>query len=440
MGPAGGRRLVLIVEDDADLAELANDVLCLEGFVAVSAASGRDALALLDAGLAPAVIVCDLMMPALDGFGFMAEHLRRPPPRAPVVGVSAFEGYLERAETAGFAATLAKPYQLEELVGMVTALAAGQPAPGRRGAVRRDESTRLAEIALLALDRPAPTPALDAFAARATRVFEVPIALVSIITADRQYWHAACGLPEDLAKARGSPRDMSFCTHAVAARSALVVQDAAENPYFVDNRFVRERGLRFYAGVPLLSRSGEPLGTFCLLDWTPRAFDRIELELLGVLAQRVVAELEQRERARRQGEPSVAFRHADAWDPELDVLCRRLLEDVARLEALRAAAHRWPLSVAVAAVPEVDARRATVAALGALPAAHFGRLGRARLGVVAPGQDAAALRAALAGACGPRAKVVAMDVDRPDAGAALLGAVEARLGDDGIAPRDEPGA
>jgi CheY-like chemotaxis protein len=435
MEPAGGRRLVLIVEDDAELAELANDVLGMEGFVAASATNGRDALALLDAGLSPAVIVCDLMMPVLDGFGFIAEHRRRPPPRAPVLAVSAFEGYLDRAESAGFAATLAKPYQLEDLVAIVKALAAGQAPPRRRGAVRRDESMRLAEIALLALDRPAPTPALDAFAARTARVFEVSIALVSIITADRQYWHASCGLPDDLAKARGSPRDMSFCAHAVAARSALVVQDAAENPYFVDNRFVRERGLRFYAGVPLLSRSGEPLGTFCLLDWTPRAFGRIELELLAVLAQRVVAELEHRERALRPGAPSVAFRHADAWDAELDLLCRTLLEEVARLEALRASARRWPLSLAVAAVPEVDAARATVAALGALPAAHLGRLGRARLGVVAPGLDAAALRAALVGACGPRARIEATDVDRPDSGAALLGAVEARLGDDGFAPR-----
>jgi CheY-like chemotaxis protein len=72
MEPAGGRRLVLIVEDDAELAELANDVLGMEGFVAASATNGRDALALLDAGLSPAVIVCDLMMPVLDGFGVLA--------------------------------------------------------------------------------------------------------------------------------------------------------------------------------------------------------------------------------------------------------------------------------------------------------------------------------------------------------------------------------
>lgn len=426
---------MLVVEDDADLAALASDLLTVEGYSVVTARHGEAALRLLDAGLAPAVIVSDLMMPVLDGFGFLAEYRKRPRPRAPVLVVSAFEGYLDRAREAGATAILPKPYDLDELVEAVAALAERRAPPVERPPVRRDDAARLAEVAALALDRPAPTPALDAFAARAAGVFGVRIALVSIVTADRQYWHASCGLSGALAAARGSPRDVSFCTHAVAARAALVVQDALENPFFAGNTFVVDHGLRFYAGVPLLTRAGDALGTFCLLDGAPRGFGPSDLELLGTLSQRVLAELEVRERVRRPGAPASAFRHVDAWDAELDVLSRGLLEEVARLEALRAGARAWPLSIAVVATPAPELGRAVRDAAAALPAAHLGRLGVARVGVVAPRLDVGALQTALATACGPAASIAAAEVTRPDSGLALLAEVEARLGALGLAPR-----
>lgn len=429
MTPGGAHHAtVLVVEDDADLAALAAEVLTLEGYAVATASNGREALTLLAGGLAPAVIVCDLMMPVLDGFGFLAEHGHRPPPLAPVVAVSAFEGYLARAAAAGAAVTLAKPYPVPALVEAVSALAGGRPPPAAgataaAGRTPREERARLDAIHLLAADQPPPTGALDAFAARIAAVFDAPVALVSIVTADRQYWHAACGLPEDLARSRGSPRNVSFCTHAVAAGAALVVQDAPGNPFFADNPFVRQRGFRFYAGVPLIARSGEALGTLCLLDHRPHVFGPIELELLGALARRVLGELEARDRARSSSAPAAAYRHLDAWDPELDVLGRGVLEEVARLEALRSAARGWPVAIGVIDGLARALEDAVTRIAEALPAAHLGRLDRERVGVVAPRRKAEDLRALFAVAC-PGTVTTAIEADRPLGGAALLGLAE----------------
>jgi CheY-like chemotaxis protein len=433
------RPLVLVIEDDPDLSAFTCEVLELEGFATSAARHGAHALRQLEGGLVPAVVVCDMMMPELDGFGFLAAYARRPPPRAPVLAVSAFEPYLEQAMPAGAAAALAKPYDLERFLATVRSLAQGRtPAPaGRRepAPLRLDERTRLEAVLRLALEARSPGEALQQFAERVARIFDVPVALVSIVTADRQVWHAACGLPADLAQAGGGPRDESFCTHAVAARAALVVQDTHANPFFAHNALVRTRGLRFYAGVPIFARTGEAIGTLCLLDFAARAFGYFDLELLGALARRVMGELEQRERASRPGAPEAGFPNAAAWDAELDLLGRDTFRQALTLESLRALERRQAVSVAVGAFT-ADGLRATVSALKArLPRAHLGRLGHARIGVVDAGGSVDALRAELLAVGGAGARVVAADLGRVGDAGERLAWLEATLGEDGLTGR-----
>jgi CheY-like chemotaxis protein len=432
-------QLVLLVEDDPDLSEVVSALLEAEGYTVATARHGQHALLLLDGGVAPSVIVCDMMMPVLDGFGFLAAYGTRPHPRVPVIAVSAFDGYLAGARDAGADVTLAKPYDADALVAAVRRHAgpprpvrAAEPAPEH---ARDAEDARMREILALRLDEPAPTAALERFAQRVARIFEVPICLVSIITVDRQYWHAFCGLPADLSAARGTPREDSFCTHAVVARAALIVQDAAVSPMFRSNRLVRERGVRFYAGVPLVGRLGDAVGTLCLLDFAPRTFGYFELELLGALSRRVLAELERRERRGAPRSPEAAFRHLGYLDEELDILGREGLVQALVLEALRATERRGRVTVAVAVVPDATPKAEVEALKAAFPRAHLGRLGMSRIGIVVPDAEPDDVRATIQRASpGTR---VATEAVRPAPGnaEAQLRDIEGSLGSAGLAPR-----
>lgn len=428
---------MLVVEDDPDLAEVTADLIGAEGFAVTMAHHGSHALALLEQGLRPDVIVCDMMMPVMDGFGFLSAYARWPEPRAPVLAVSAFESYLPDAITAGAAAALQKPYGAEALVSAVRALATGGPVAEAAPAPAPDERARLEAIRWLRLEEPAPTPELDRYAARVARLFEVPICLVSIVGEEAQSWHASCGLPPSLEQAGGTPRSASFCTHAVAARAALIVHDTAANPSFRDNPLVRTHGFRFYAGVPLLRRTGDALGTLCLLDFQPHRFNCVDLHLLGVLARRVSAELEQRELKSRPLAPASAFLHLNDRDEELDLLGRDAFTEAFHLLALRASAAGAPISVLVAVAPPARIAPEVAALDAAFPRAILGRLAGGRVAVAIPDVRAAEAQA-IAGAAGLHAVLVARDVPpAPGAAVEVLRALEEELGDAGLTPRAE---
>ncbi len=135
--------------------------------------------------------------------------------------------------------------------------------------------------------------AFDALTALAAHITGAPIALVSLVDADRQWFKSRHGLgPQE------TPREISFCGHAIAADAILVVPDAKADPRFADNPLVLgEPYIRFYAGVPLRTPSGLVVGTLCVIDREPRRLTPIQLEMLGRLAEQVVAQLELRRRS-----------------------------------------------------------------------------------------------------------------------------------------------
>ena len=421
-------RLILLAEDDDDLASLLMDVLEEDGYTVVHARHGAHALSLLET-VTPSIIVTDLMMPEMDGLAFLRELGARPGPRPPVLAMSAFQGYLEAAGELGAAAVLAKPFSVDDLLGEVDALANGGRSKRERARpLPLDERQRLRAVVELRLDEPSPSRALDQFTQRVARIFDVPICLTSIVTRDRQFWHAHCGLPDDLAAQRGTPRQDSFCTHAVAANSALVVIDTRENPFFASNVLVRERGLRFYAGVPLSYRRGEPLGTLCLLDFAPRPFTVFDLELLSILARRVVSELEWRERRLRPGVPLSSFRHLSWLDEELDILGREAFEQALQVESIRAAERRLPVSLVVVSCASERLESVSAELKAEFPRSLLGRLGLARLAVLAPDTVAAETEARARRAAGTGAEVACEQVPRMIGGAeSFLGALEARV-------------
>ena len=157
-----------------------------------------------------------------------------------------------------------------------------------------NEEERLAELnGLNLLDTPTETE-FDQVTERLTKLFKVPIALLTLIDKDRQWFKSQTGLPTDLAEARCTSRDVSLCGHVIANDEVLIVRDLARDPRFANNPFVKERGLRFYAGVPLRGPNGFPIGTLTILDTKPREVTRQEQDLLKMIAGDVMEQIKRR--------------------------------------------------------------------------------------------------------------------------------------------------
>jgi methylmalonyl-CoA mutase cobalamin-binding subunit len=157
-----------------------------------------------------------------------------------------------------------------------------------------NEEERLAELnGLNLLDTPTEAD-FDQVTERLTKLFKVPIALLTLIDKDRQWFKSQTGLPTDLAEARCTSRDVSLCGHVIANDEVLIVRDLARDPRFANNPFVKERGLRFYAGVPLRGPNGFPIGTLTILDTKPREITRQEQDLLKMIAGDVMEQIKRR--------------------------------------------------------------------------------------------------------------------------------------------------
>ncbi len=143
------------------------------------------------------------------------------------------------------------------------------------------------------LDTP-PEAAFDRITRLAAQLFEVPIALVSLVDRDRQWFKSCYGLDT-----RQTDRELSFCAHAILHDEVFVVPDATQDARFADNRLVTQTpNIRFYAGAPLKSRDGFNLGSLCIMDTAPRQFSTEQAAALCDLAAVVVDELELRGAAR----------------------------------------------------------------------------------------------------------------------------------------------
>ncbi len=155
--------------------------------------------------------------------------------------------------------------------------------------IPEDDAQRLAELHALGLLDSDPDPAFDRITRLASRMFGVPTALVSLVDRDRQWFKSRIGL-----NAPETTRDISFCGHSIMGTEVFVVENAAEDDRFHDNPLVTEDpSIRFYAGAPLRTPSGAPIGTLCLIDGQPRSMSNTELENLRDLAEIIEDEIAQ---------------------------------------------------------------------------------------------------------------------------------------------------
>lgn len=153
--------------------------------------------------------------------------------------------------------------------------------------IPRNEEERLADLRMLdILDSPA-DERFDRITRIAQRCFGVPIALISLVDEDRQWFKSRRGL-----EASETPREVSFCAHAIMGDEILQVSDASNDERFRDNPLVTGApNIKFYAGAPIDSPAGHKLGTLCIIDGHPRELDTGDLSVLRDLADLVEEEI-----------------------------------------------------------------------------------------------------------------------------------------------------
>ncbi|SIS93630.1 sensor domain-containing diguanylate cyclase [Neptunomonas antarctica] len=150
-----------------------------------------------------------------------------------------------------------------------------------------NEEARLKTLRSLdILDTPA-EERFDRLTRLAKHMFDVPIALVSLIDEQRQWFKSSVGLD-----VRETSREISFCGHAILSDEVFIVEDAAEDERFADNPLVLQAPyIRFYAGCPLRHLDGSTLGTLCIIDTKSRIFNKEDMEALRDLAALAEREL-----------------------------------------------------------------------------------------------------------------------------------------------------
>lgn len=154
-----------------------------------------------------------------------------------------------------------------------------------------DETARLDALRAYEILDTVPEEAFDELTRLAAHICEMPIVLMSLVDSDRQWFKSRVGLD-----AESTPREESFCAHAILDQTRLLtVPDATLDPRFADNPLVTgDFHLRFYAGAPLVSPTGQALGALCVIDRVPRELSAVQRDALEIIGRQIVTQMEVR--------------------------------------------------------------------------------------------------------------------------------------------------
>ena len=134
----------------------------------------------------------------------------------------------------------------------------------------------------------------------ANKFLGTPVALISLVTNERQFFLSSSGLGEPWASCRETPLTHSFCQHVVKRNEPLIVTDAKRHELVKDNLAIDELGVQAYLGVPIILPDGNVIGSFCAIDDCPRAWTLDDLETIEKLVELTIVELTVKRAARRR--------------------------------------------------------------------------------------------------------------------------------------------
>lgn len=202
-----------------------------------------------------------------------------------------------------------------------------------------NEEERLSALeALNILDTP-PEERFDRITRLVRGSFQVPIALVSLIDENRQWFKSCFGL-----NVRQTDRDISFCGHAINTDDVFIIEDTLADPRFSDNPLVTSSPfIRFYAGVPLRAKEGYKIGTLCLIDRQRRSLSDFEIDRLKELARLVEHEL--------------LTVHSQTMDAQTQVSNKKGLLELAHFSIETSREHQVPLTLALLTIKPQSSRQ-----------------------------------------------------------------------------------
>jgi len=277
--------VLLLATADAGMSQTLLQAISAEPVQVISASTGESALKLFQAEQ-PSLVIVDDNLPDAPAASLGA-HIRRlagADEDLPIMIV----GRNGHSPALGAATDwLQAPFSAEYARARIRTWLMRSQFRWVRAKTGEDEASRLNALHALNLLDTQPEERFDRYTRIAAALFDVPIALVTLVDADRQ-WFKSCIGSDD----RETSREVSFCAHALECRQMLVVPDALLDARFADNPLVTSGPrIRFYAGAPLFLRGGHCVGTLCIIDRRPRRLATDELGLLRDLAALVEQEL-----------------------------------------------------------------------------------------------------------------------------------------------------
>ena len=193
-----------------------------------------------------------------------------------------------------------------------------------------DETNRLAALRRYRILDTEPEQAFDDLTLLASRICNTPMAAITLVDHDRQWFKSRVGLTMT-----ETSRSVAFCAHAIEQRDILVVPDALGDETFRNNPLVvGEPRIRFYAGAPLVTPDGQPLGTLCVVDRIPRLLTPAQIEALSALRRQAEAQLSLRLNLLELEEALAARDRAQEEQQRLIAELQGALDSVHKLSAL----------------------------------------------------------------------------------------------------------